>query len=1029
MNIIGKISHSVSLFDIRLQTPLPYIIILRGNETEADDFLLKGSVVFSLNESITVKSIVFRFYGVNKVKWTELIMSSTKTPVERNQKQESLVFEKEISFLPFQGTKTIGKGNYEYPLEIVIPGNIPESVEPYEYENSMAYLVYKVKATIERPGLLPNINKHIRIIRTMPLSSINFIHTMFVEDTWLNKVDYNISIPTKIYELGSSIPINMRFIPLIKNLKLAKIAFSLKEYITLRVIYGHYGMPSKHDTTRHISTFKIRNFPENENEWKLEEVVKIPKSLSSCIQNCDVKHIKVRHKLKIVVTLINPDGHISELRASLPIVLLVSPSLFVNVDDYNHPLTLGFQPPSYNNHIYDPVWDGISSIHTHPALSREVVSQYPISDSDNSLNFCNSNSSRLLQTSANRSPLFSEESQSIIQDQNENNNSNHSSNQGLIPSNTPETTSPSTSAHHMQSQRNTEHCDMTTEILSSNRQPRDIVHNTVTQPENWTRNHEFIENLSQVPSYHVANRPISTIVTPISKSLPTYEAPISLSLQNMNETMEQQYSEQILKRRMKTINCITWFNWHLGPRIQKISQHAVFSIHSAIHRSFYGQITHITHPHLIKPTDLTPGISAEEYSCRRSRLATFLPPNSLVVLIGACLKYKTASSFYTFHQYPNFFYLTGVNEPWTIFIMERDSSVSGFQSYLFVRDKDPVVERWEGTRTGVYDLREVDHILSRCIRNASQIYIDYPLKASTAPARPDPDISSIFDKCCEYLESYSTLSITPWIHQLREIKSPAEIKLMKHAACNSAAAFNIVMQTPVKTERVLWAKLLYEFKTRDCEEAYVPVIAGGQNALTIHYTMNNMPLREGDVVLVDAGGEYANYVTDISRTWPVNGVFSAAQKDLYQAVLNVQKACIELCSEERAVSLDMIHQHSIQLLKEELKWLGFNISYSDLYHILYPHHIGHQIGLEVHDCSESPKGQLLKENQTITIEPGVYVPNLFKFPKHFRGLGIRIEDSILVGKKTPIILSKDAVKEVTDIEAICNRRKWKMDCL
>lgn len=172
--------------------------------------------------------------------------------------------------------------------------------------------------------------------------------------------------------------------------------------------------------------------------------------------------------------------------------------------------------------------------------------------------------------------------------------------------------------------------------------------------------------------------------------------------------------------------------------------------------------------------------------------------------------------------------------------MERDNSASGFQSYLFIRDKDPAIERWEGLRTGVeaaktlfsidnvYDFQEADHILSQRMQHASQIYVDYPLRPSIAPGKIDPKISSILNKCCERLESYSTLSIAPWIHQLREIKSPAELKLMKHAACSSAAAFNIAMQIPVTTERLLWAKLLYEFKIRDCEEAYVPVIAGGK---------------------------------------------------------------------------------------------------------------------------------------------------------------------------------------------------------
>ncbi|KAG5437645.1 hypothetical protein PCANB_000682 [Pneumocystis canis] len=277
---------------------------------------------------------------------------------------------------------------------------------------------------------------------------------------------------------------------------------------------------------------------------------------------------------------------------------------------------------------------------------------------------------------------------------------------------------------------------------------------------------------------------------------------------------------------MKTVNYKTWRN--------------LLFIHNIIQRSFYGQPTYTTHPHLIKPNELTPGISVTEYASRRARLATALPANSLLILIGACLKYKTTSSFYTFHQNPNFFYLTGVNEPWTVFIMERDHSASDFESYLFMRSKNPTAERWEGPRTGieaartlfsvdrVYDLREINNILDQCMRRASKIYTDYPLKTCISQVKHESDISGILDKLYERLESYSTLPIAPWIHDLREIKSPAELKLMEQAACRSAAAFNIAMQIPTETETLLWARLSYEFKTRNCEEAYVPVIAGGQ---------------------------------------------------------------------------------------------------------------------------------------------------------------------------------------------------------
>ncbi|KAG5519313.1 hypothetical protein PMAC_001938 [Pneumocystis sp. 'macacae'] len=558
MNISGRMPHVISLLDIRLQTPIPYVIILHGNETEAEDFILKGSVVFSLNDSITVKSIIFRFYGVNKVKWTEVVISSSRTQVERNQKQKSLVFEKEISFLPFQGTKTVGKGNYEYPFEIIIPGNISESIEPYEYEDSMGYLIYKMKVTIERPGFLSNIvhKKHIRIIRTIPLSFMDFIHTVFVEDTWLNKIEYNINIPTKIYELGGLIPVSMRFIPLIKNLKLEKITFFLREYITLRIISGYYGMPSKFDTTRQISTFKIKNFPENVSEWKLEETIKIPNSLSSCIQNCDVKHIKVRHKLKIIITLINPDGHTSELRTSLPVILLISPAMFSSIDNYSYPLSLEFQLPSYNNHIYDPIWDGISSIHTYPMFNSQTNIPHHLRDNSIDLsNFYTSNSLSILNTSLGELRTFEELNNTMQNQENENDNSSYSSSQYFIVSNAPETASPTVSVRHTQTQGDSEqHYETAITIPSvSNRPPLNITRNITIQSTSQARDDDFVENLSQVPPYHIANQPISTTITPISKSLPTYEASMCLSLQNINETLTSRYPERTLRQRLNPL--------------------------------------------------------------------------------------------------------------------------------------------------------------------------------------------------------------------------------------------------------------------------------------------------------------------------------------------------------------------------------------------------------------------------------------------------------------------------------------------
>jgi intermediate cleaving peptidase 55 len=187
------------------------------------------------------------------------------------------------------------------------------------------------------------------------------------------------------------------------------------------------------------------------------------------------------------------------------------------------------------------------------------------------------------------------------------------------------------------------------------------------------------------------------------------------------------------------------------------------------------------------------------------------------------------------------------------------------------------------------------------------------------------------------------------------------------------------------------------------------------HALTLHYTRNDDVLRDGDLVLVDAGGRYGGYCADISRTWPVNGKFTGPQRDLYQAVLNVNKACIELCTESSGYSLSDLHAKSEELLYSELTNAGLKLTRHQLRE-LYPHYIGHHLGLDVHDLNSS-KLDPLKSNQVVTIEPGVYVPDTPKWPSHYRGIGIRIEDNVVIGPESYENLTIDALKEIEDIEA------------
>lgn len=241
---------------------------------------------------------------------------------------------------------------------------------------------------------------------------------------------------------------------------------------------------------------------------------------------------------------------------------------------------------------------------------------------------------------------------------------------------------------------------------------------------------------------------------------------------------------------------------------------------------------------------------------------------------------------------------------------------------------------------------------------------------------------------------------------------------MRIAGKASGRAITNAMRRQWSREKDLGAFLDYDFKAQGCDTtAYVPVIAGGRNALSIHYVRNDDVLKGGQMVLVDAGGEYGGYITDITRTWPVNGKFTDPQRDLYEMILRAQRSSVALCRESANMTLDKIHSITEKALKDGLRSLGFNTD-GNAMGILFPHHVGHYIGLDVHDCPGYSRSIQLKAGHCVTVEPGIYVPNDERWPAHFRGLGIRIEDSVCVQEDSPLVLTTEAVKEVVDIEAL-----------
>ncbi|KAL2755909.1 hypothetical protein ACRALDRAFT_2042160 [Sodiomyces alcalophilus JCM 7366] len=444
----------------------------------------------------------------------------------------------------------------------------------------------------------------------------------------------------------------------------------------------------------------------------------------------------------------------------------------------------------------------------------------------------------------------------------------------------------------------------------------------------------------------------------------------------------------------------------------------------------FGQPVHETHPHILKPGEITPGITAQEYWDRRASLAQRLPEGAVAILTAADVKYRSGAVFHAYRQESNFLYLTGWNEPESVAVIRNTGKEWGdFVFHLFCQPKDPAVEQWNGARNGVQaatDIFNADHaaeitrldmILPDLVKGASQVFADMG-----EPGRPGSE-SSIWSRLRRSGSSpgwpSAISALYPHMNALRAIKSPAEIANMRRAGQISGRVITDAMRRSWTSEKDLHAFLDYRFTVDGCDgPAYIPVVGGGKNGLCIHYVVNNAPLRPGETVLIDAGGEYGTYVTDISRAWPLDGRFTPAQRDLYEAVLRVQRDSVALCRANAGLSLDDIHARTAAALLQELRDIGFDgLTPRDL-DILFPHHVGHYIGLDVHDVPGYGRRVPLRSGHCVTIEPGIYVPDEDRWPKHFRGMAFRIEDSICVDETSAFNLTTEAVKEVVDIEAL-----------
>lgn len=410
--------------------------------------------------------------------------------------------------------------------------------------------------------------------------------------------------------------------------------------------------------------------------------------------------------------------------------------------------------------------------------------------------------------------------------------------------------------------------------------------------------------------------------------------------------------------------------------------------------------------------------------------------DALIVLAAAPERLRNGDAYYPYRQDSDFLYLTGLEEPETLLVL-RPGRSSGEQ-ILFLRERDPERERWDGPRLGLdgaveqlgmddaFPIGDLDDILPGMMEGCERIY-----HLVGKDVQLDQRIIGWRNRL--RAEQRSThgpgeiVALEPLLHEQRLVKSRDEIRCMRRAAKISAAAISRAMRgcEPGMNETELVAELHYEYTRNGCPPAYLPIVAGGSNACVLHYIRNDQRLPDDGLVLIDAGCESTGYAADISRTFPVSGRFSAAQRDLYDVVLAAQHAAIDRV--RPGVPFEAFHHAAVETLTRGLIDLGLLSGSLDEnleeahYRRFYMHKTGHWLGLDVHDVGDyriEEQSRVLEKNMVTTVEPGLYVDGGEDIPQAWRNIGIRIEDDIRVTDGEPENLTAAVPTDPDDIEAL-----------
>ncbi len=434
------------------------------------------------------------------------------------------------------------------------------------------------------------------------------------------------------------------------------------------------------------------------------------------------------------------------------------------------------------------------------------------------------------------------------------------------------------------------------------------------------------------------------------------------------------------------------------------------------------------------------------YAARRARLLAHMPPGAVAVLPTAPEVTRNSDSEYLYRHDSYFYYLTGFAEPESVLVLVAARGDAPARSILFCRQKNLEREIWDGFRHGPEGARtafgfDAAHAIEDLDGEISKLLADAPALYYALGSVLDTQVRLWLDNVRRMARTgvtppASAVDLLPLLDEMRLFKDAAEQATMLRAATISSQAHARAMRAskPGMYEYEIEAELLHEFRRNGAQApAYNSIVAAGANACVLHYSANNAQSADGDLILIDAGCELDGYASDITRTYPVNGRFSAPQKRLYELVLAAQSAALKAIAP--GLPYAGVHEAAVQVLAQGMLDLGLlnqnahgsiaDIVANKSYLQFYMHGTGHWLGMDVHDvghyrdlASAGKPSRPLREGMVLTVEPGIYVRPAEGVPEQFWNTGIRVEDDVLLTATGHEVLSAAAPKTVAEIEQL-----------